>query len=127
MANEITVGASLAYANSAISIDSVVLAIKAPGTFSINGTKFVKNLMSVPTTAGGTAIPLGSVGTLGWAAFKNLDAVHFVELYNAVSGTKFGRVNAGETIVFRFAQSVTAPAAIADTSAVNLEYLILEN
>lgn len=127
MANEITVGASLAYANAAISIDSIVLAIKSPGTFNINGIKFVKNMMSVPTTAGGTAIPLGSVGTLGWACFKNLDTVHFVEIFNAVSGTKMLRLNAGECFPFRFSQSVTAPAAIADTSAVNMEYLILEN
>lgn len=127
MANEITVAASLAYANSAIGISGVTLAITAPGLFTISGSKFVQNVMSVPTTAGGTAIPLGSVGTLGWAMFKNLDNAHFVEIYNAVAGTKLVRINPGEIALFRFAQSVTAPAAIADTGAVNMEYLILDN
>ena len=127
MANEITVVASLTYVNAAIGVASASLGINSPGKFTISGSKFVENIFSVPTTAGGTALPIGSVGTLGWALLKNLDTVNFVSILNAVSGTKLLRLNPGEVALFRFDQSVTAPAAIADTAAVLLQYMMLAN
>ncbi len=127
MASEITVVASLAYVNYPVNINPVGLTIQAPGIFSITGADFTQATMSVPTTSGGTAIPIGSIGTLGWYMIKNTDSSNYVEIYNAVSGTKFLRLNAGEVALGRFAQSVVAPAAIANTGAVVIEYLFLEN
>jgi hypothetical protein len=127
MANEITVTASLNYTNSAASIASQTLTIKSPGKFSITGSDFTQSTMSVPTTAGGTAIPRASLGTPGWAMIKNLDATNYVEILSAVAGTVMIRLNANEVALFRFAQGITAPAAIANTAAVIIEYLFLEN
>lgn len=88
---------------------------------------YTNGTMSVPTTAGGTAIPKGGIGTLGWAIVKNNDATNFVELMTAVSGTVFAKLKPGEVAMFRFPGTVTAPAALANTGAVKIEYLFLED
>ena len=127
MANEITVTASLNYTNTAANIASTTLTIKAPGKFSTAGGDFIQATMSVPTTAGGTAIPCGSITAPGWAMIKNNDATNYVEILNAVAGTAVLRLNANEIALFRFAAGITAPAAIANTAAVVIEYLFIEN
>lgn len=124
MANEITVTGSLGYANSAVSVAAQLLAISA-STFTIVGSRYVEGLFSVPTTVNGTAIPIPA-GTLGWAIIKNNDATNYVELMSAVSGTVFAKLAPGEVALFRFPSAITAPAAIANTSAVKIQYLILE-
>ena len=125
MANEITVTGQLAYNNAALSIPQEILNF-LPTKFSIAGKNFVSGTMAVPTTAGGTAIPLGNLSAPGWGMFVNLDSANYVELLTAVSGTKFPQLMAGEPALFRFDPSVTAPAAIAHTATVLMAYLILE-
>lgn len=130
MANEILVTAALQYTNAANNIAATLLQIGGStnnAQFSISGKNFVYATKSFSTSAGGTAIPLGAVGTLGWAAVKNNDAANFIQVLTAVSGTTFLRVNAGEMALFRFDQSVTAPAILANTASVLTEYMILEN
>jgi hypothetical protein len=125
MANEITVVASLSLLDSGISVTEIALAILPPGNFTIATPRAVQNIQSVPTTAGGTAMPMGSVTTPGWALFKNLDVTNYVELLSAVSGTTFARLKAGEVALLRLPPGMTAPAALANTAAVLLQYLIL--
>ncbi len=125
MATEIQVSAELQYTNAAQNISAKSLAIVA-SLFSITGKEYVQGMMSVPTTAGGTAIPVSGLANVGWAYFKNNDATNYIELYNAASGTKFAKLFPGEVCVLRFAPSVVAPAALANTLAAQLEYLILE-
>lgn len=125
MANEITIVASLAYADSSIFIAQLLLSIASPGTFTIGTPRAVQNVMSVPTTAGGTAIPLGSVATPGWAAFKNNDVTNYIELLTATSGTKFAKLPPKGIALLYIPSSVTAPAALANTGACLMEYLIL--
>src|ERR1043165_6248239 len=125
MASEITVTATLSYANAAHSIAQKLLTL-AGVQFNITGKEYAAGMMSVPTTAGGTAIPVSNLATLGWAMFKNNDATNYVELLSAASGTKFAKLAPGEIALFRFSSNITAPAALANTAAVNLEYLILE-
>ncbi len=127
MANEITVTAALNYTNTTLNIASTTLTIKAPGKFSTAGGDFTQSTMSVPTTAGGTAIPRGSITAPGWAMIKNNDATNYVEILTAVAGTAVIKINAGEVALFRFAAGITAPAAIANTAAVLIEYLFIEN
>ena len=127
MANEITVVASLTYVDASITLQTISLEIAPPGTFTISSPRSVRNQMSVPTTAGGTVIPMGSVSTPGWALFKNLDATHYVEILSAVSGTTFARLNPKEVALLRLPPGMTAPAALANTAAVLLDYLILDN
>lgn len=127
MANEITVTAELSYTNTSVNIATQDLAVTSPGTFTIIGQKFVLNTFSVPTTAGGTILPLGSIGTLGWAMVKNNDAVNYVEILVTTSGTAIIKLKAGECALFRFGSGVTAPAALANTGAVVVQYMFIEN
>lgn len=125
MANEITVTGLLSYTNSAQNIPQQQLALTA-ALFSIAGKNFEEATMSVPTTSGGTAIPLGGLSGLGWAFFKNNDPTNYIELMTAVSGTKFAKLPPGAIALFYIDASITAPAAIANTAACLMQFLILE-
>lgn len=130
MANEISVTAALNYTNTANGIASTLLQIGGStnnAAFSITGKNFTYLSKSFPTSAGGTAIPLGAVGTLGWCAIKNNDATNYIQVLTAASGTTFLRINAGEMALFRFDQGITAPAILANTASVLTEVLLLEN
>lgn len=129
MANEITVAAYLQYANAVLNIPQVNYPFtNATKTVTIVGKNYVFGTKSIPTTAGGTAIPLGGVGTLGWAIFQNIDPTNFIQLLSAVSGTVFAKLQISEPAsVFRFDPGITAPAALANTAAALLAFLILEN
>lgn len=93
---------------------------------TLTGSKFVQSTQSIPTTANGTAINLGPLSNVGWYLIVNRDATNFVQLYNATSGTKFAKLLPGEFAMGRFDTGITAPAAIADTAACLIEYLIFE-
>lgn len=124
--NEITSSASLSYTNAAKGIATTALS-SPPTFFTITGYNVVNSTMNVPTTAGGTAIPLGSVGTLGWSYFKNIDATNYVDIMTATSGTAYVRLLPHEFAMFRFTPAITAPAALAHTSSVLMQYMIIEN
>lgn len=129
MANEITIAAYLQYVNSAAGITQINYPFtNAIKTISIAGKNYVFGTKSFPTTAGGTAIPLGGVATPGgWGIFQNLDATNYAQILNAVSGTVFARLTpADPPIVLRLDDTVTAPAILANTAAVICAYLILE-
>ncbi|MDE1766570.1 MAG: hypothetical protein KGI27_09930 [Thaumarchaeota archaeon] len=127
MANEITVTASLGYNNTAKGLPNEVLAILG-STFTITGVNYQKGSMTVPTTAGGTAIPLGGVSTPGgWVYIKNTDGTNYVQILTAVSGTTFARLYPGEAGVIRLDAGVTAPAALANVASLKIDYMILEN
>ena len=125
MANEITISGSLQYANPARNISNKALSVSNVKA-TITGYNYTSGTMTVPTTAGGTAIPLASLTSVGWAIFKNNDATNYVEIMTAVSGSKFAQILPGECTLLRFSPSVTAPAAIAHTASIELEFLILE-
>ncbi len=122
--NEITSSASLSYTNTAKGIATTALS-SPPSFFTVTGYNVNNSTMNVPTSA--TAIPLGSVGTPGWAYFKNLDATNYVDIMTATGGTAFIRLQPHEFCMFRFTPAVTTPAAIAHTSAVLVQYMIIEN
>lgn len=126
MSNELSVTASLQYTNSAKNIASKSLAVQA-SLFSISGTNYSAGTQSVPTTAGGTAIPVSNLASLGWAMFKNNDPTNYVDILTAVGGTAFARLQPGEILLMRINPAITAPAALAHTAAVEMEYLICEN
>ncbi len=125
MATEILVTATLQYTNAAQNITPKSLSV-LNSLFNITGKNYAEGLMQVPITAGGTAIPVSNLATLGWAYFKNNDPTNYVDILNAVSGTVMIRLMPGEPALFRFAPSVTAPAALAHTAIVGMEFLILE-
>lgn len=129
MANELSIVTYLQYTNAAFNISQINFpATAANVAANVAGKNFSFGSQLVPTTAGGTAIPKGAIGTLGWGIFKNIDATNFIKLLTAASGTLFGRLNISEPAsCFRFDQSVSAPAAIADTASALLQYLMIEN
>lgn len=103
----------------------------ARDTFTVTGTNSVHQRQTIPTDASGTAISLGvggtgGIATLGYGIFVNRDATNYIELMTAVSGTKIAKLFPGEVAMFRFGSGVTAPAAIANSTACLLEYLIVE-
>jgi hypothetical protein len=126
MSSEIQVTAELQYTNTANNIAAKSLSVLG-SLFNITGKNYAQGGLLVPTTAGGTALPISNLATLGWAFFKNNDATNYVDIMTAVSGTAFARIKPGECAVFRFAAGITAPAVLANTAGVEIEYLILES
>lgn len=129
MANEITVAAYLQYINNAQNIPQVNYPFtNAIKNISIAGKNYAIGTKLFPTTAGGTAIPLGGVSTSGgWGIFQNLDPTNYAQLLTAVGGTVFARLTASDPpIVLRLDDSVSAPAILANTASVVCAYMILE-
>lgn len=126
MANEINVTAVLNYANSAVGIAQKTLSI-AGVNFSITGSNYVLNRMLVPTTAGGTLIPLSNLATLGLFLIINHDAANYVDILTAVNGTAILRLQPGEAAMGRFSLGITVPAALAHTAICGIEFLFLES
>jgi len=93
----------------------------------LTGSKYIQLVQSIPTTSGGTAINVTGLANIGYCEFINLDTVNYVQLMTAVSGTVVIRVNPGDAQLFRFDPSITAPAMIAHTGAVLIQYLCIEN
>lgn len=106
----------------------VSLPLERSGKFAQAGTGYVSGVLSVPTTAGGTAIPLGVVTTPGFALFTNLDTTNYVLVGKQVSAAfvDFLKVKPGET-VGPVRLSTTAPYALANAGAVLLNYTILQD
>lgn len=127
MASELTINASLAFAKGNVASNSISLSSNTK--FNVTGTRYAEGVQTIPTTAGGTTILLGPmVGTLGWFFFKNLDATNFIEIMTVIStGIVALKLKPGEIAMGRFGSGVTAPAAIADTASVQLQYLIVED
>src|SRR6185369_16075603 len=67
-----------------------------PSAFAGAEHQYTKNLMTVPTTAGGVAIPLGAVTSPGDFAAINRDSTNFITLYVAVSGNEIAQLDPGK-------------------------------
>ncbi len=119
MANELTITAVLDYVDSeAASLGLLVRDLLV----TIATKKYVLMKQNIAVTE--EALKLGEITSLGWALFINRDVTNFVELRVATAGTKFCKMLAGEPALFRFGSGITAPFAIADTAAIQLEYLL---
>lgn len=96
------------------------------GTISqtVTSDLFSRNTQSIPTSA--TALSLANLAgtTLGAYVIKNLDATNYADILTNTTGTTFLHLPAGFISVGYFPSTITAPAAIAHTSAVLLEYMI---
>jgi len=120
MANELTINASMAYEDSEGTIDAGFSVVDLLVTVATK--RYVKFKMNVAITE--EAIPLGDVGTLGYAMFINRDATNFIELRVGTGGTKFCKLKAGEVALFRIGSGITAPYAIADTGTCQMDVII---
>jgi hypothetical protein len=122
MANEITVSASLScYKPSAMS--SAIGRTIQNAIFNMSGVDYTQGSITVATSPG-TTVPLGLVTTPHWAYFENLDTVNYLVLQNGAGGAVFGRLYPGEGSAFPL-DPTCVPYAIANTAAVQLDYLII--
>lgn len=123
MANEIKVTASLSCTNGNFvfpkvgsteqSITQTTLGGGGPGYLSIGTSE--------------EDITFTDVGTPGWVWMKNLDSTNFITYGPKSAGAMvaFGKLKAGEAVVFRLAGSVTVRMA-ADTAACKLQIHCLD-
>ena len=119
MANEVTLTATLNYADSEGSNETLQVADKQANVAS---KIYTKNKQNIGTTE--EAIKLGEVASLGWAIFINRDPTNFINIKAGTGGTVIVKLLPGELAMFRFGSGITAPFAIADTAPCQLEYMI---
>lgn len=119
MANEVTVSTSLQFAKGNVDLTLS----DAAKTFDVTGTRYVRAVQAIGTSE--EALDLGDLTDPGWAYFRNLDSSNYVELFAATGNTAFVKLKAGESCCFRMV--ATAPFAKADTSSVDLEYMIVQD
>lgn len=120
MANEITLNASLAYEDAEGS--DVTLSV-AELLASVGTLKFVHAKQNIGIAE--EAIGLGEVTSLGWAIFINRDSTNFIELRVGTGSTKFAKIAAGKFCLLFLGSGITAPYAISDNAACQMEYLII--
>ena len=133
MANEISFSVRLSVSNpSAGSVPAGTL----PATDSLtqqlsltqNAPGESAGVMSVPTTAGGTVLPVGSVTTSGFVTLTNLDANNYVQYGPTSAGAIVvcGKLKPGETAVFRLDPSATL-RLLANAAAVNVQFKLFQD
>ncbi len=116
MANEISVGGSLTYSKNKAKAT-------LSGTFlaSQTGDKYISAIVSVATTE--TTVDKGGIGSIGYLAVRNNDATNFVQ-FGHTTGVYGVKLLPGEFMVVPWKYS--AILALADTAAVEIEYLAIE-
>lgn len=120
MANEVTLNASMAYADSE-GADEALSIVELLATVATK--KYTKFKQAIGFAAE-EAIQLGEVTAPGWALFINRDATNFIELRVATSGAIFAKLLPGEFALLRLGSGSQAPTAQADTAACQLEAFI---
>jgi len=119
-----TVTARLDFDTSLISLEPLAILDLAE---TVTSVQYQEGAMSVPTTAGGTALPLGGLAgaALGRYEIVNLDPTNYVELLTAVSGTRMNKIPPGGPILGYFSSNITAPAVIAVGGACQIRFRLL--
>ena len=124
MASEISVTTRLYAKKSFLVVDNNVGTINA----DLSGSTSASGIVSIPTSAGGTALSLDGIttATMGYAFFRNIDATNYIEIGVQVGGTFYAlvKLKAGEVALLRMNQT-NAPYARANGTAANLQYTIL--
>jgi len=120
MANELTIGMSLAY-DDGVSSDEIVVSGLID---SLTTATFNRAAAFVVSHSADTAIPLGSVSAPSWLAVKNLDANNFVTIKDASAGNIIAKIRAGKCGLIPLPAAATAPYARADTGDVKCDFLI---
>lgn len=123
MANEIKINVTASVAKGNVATKSLSASISA----TLTGSNYEVRSQSIPTTAGGTAIDLTGLTTPRWLMIKNNDAANNLDFLSAVSGTVVATMLPGECIVVPLNSTISAPALLAHTAAIQAEYLAIEN
>ena len=125
MANEITVSVSLKCVNGDFRFERRINSVSVTQA-AIGGNGGVQEI----GFAAHEALALGDVGTEGWLIVRNIDDTNFVDLGVDVAAAfePFIRLEPGEPALFRLSKDAGAtPYAQADTAAVKVEFMLLED
>ena len=124
MADELNYSVSLQFAKGSLALKREAVRQLA----DVAGDAYSANVQSIATTAGGTAVTIAAaVGTAGFAFFRNLDATNFVEVGVESGGTFYPllKLKPGECALGRL--TTTSVYARANTGAVLLETIVVED
>lgn len=120
MANEVTLNATLQYADAMLSSDALqVSALSA----TVATTAFARIKQSIGF-ASAQAINLGGITPGGWVMLVNLDTTNFINVLTGSAGVIFAKLLPGEFCLFRMGSGVTAPYAQANTAACLMDALV---
>lgn len=120
MADEFVLNANLTYEDSEMD-DPISLAV-VDLVASISTKKYTRAKQNVGTSE--EAINLGEVTSPGWFMAINRDETNFVMIQVGTSGAAFAKLRPGEFCLLRLGTGATAPYAIADTAACQIEYMV---
>src|SRR6266498_3283899 len=120
MANEATSSRSLSFVKGKVS-----QTLTGSATSTVAGTNYQKAAQTITTAA--VAINLGPLAgvTLGEFIINNNDTTNFVDILQNTGGTTFLHILPGGSASGYFHSTITAPAAKANTSPCDIEFLIL--
>jgi hypothetical protein len=118
MANELTVRAFMAFMKGDTDED-----MEVADMVTVTGSKCLKNKQTVGTSA--EALEIGDMTTPGFCLFHNTDSTNYVEIRDGAEGADLIKLKAGEVAMCRLATAT--PYGIANTAAVELRYMMVEN
>lgn len=121
MANELTISASIDYADD---VD-----VEASASISeLIRTLTTKKVLKTKQTVGITeeALILGDISTRAWCMLINRDPTNFINVKVATSGAIFAKLLAGEFCLLRLGSGAQSPFVIADTAICELEILLCD-
>jgi hypothetical protein len=120
MAGELTINGTLAY-NDGDSADSLDISDLSA---DISTNEFVHLIQSISITE--VAINLGGLTAIGWAFFKNLDTINYIDLQVGTAGAIFAHLLPGESCgPIKLGSGAQVPYAIANLAPCKMEYLIV--
>jgi hypothetical protein len=121
MADELMIQTRILFEKGDVKVSQgpTTLVLDVAGTDAIRATQEIG-------FAAAEAINKGEITTPGYMWVRNLDPTNFVEIgYDDTGFKNVVKLKAGEEALFRLAQ--TTPQAQADTAAVRIEYIIIED
>ena len=98
---------------------------QAAQRIAVAGLDVVHKTQNIGTSE--EALDMGDVTTPGWLFLRNLDNTNYVSMRPATGVVDCLEWKAGEAFMCRLARGATAPFMIANTAAVEVEYLLIED
>ena len=117
MADEISMNGSFALANGSLTVEK-----SADDLITQTTAKYHAGVQNIGTSE--EALVLGDVTTPGLCYFENLDATNYLTI-GETTNNDIIKLKPGEFCFVRL--GITAPYAIANTAACDLNYIILED
>lgn len=119
MANELDVSGNLRFIKGNVDVE-----LSRGNRLTITGTQYLKTVQNIGTSE--EAIIVTGLDTLGYCMIINRDPTNFIEVRAGTGVQDLIKVSPGMFCIFEFADGVSAPYAIADTAACDVEIIIIE-